>query len=100
MHPIGVAGRNVNAAKIVLAVPAAVPNCRWPKVIVHGGRTLGKADIALEIRVLHSIHRREDAIKVINLELTVAVAVKLAVIFIEPELALVLASLAESQTKD
>ena len=73
MHPIGIAGRNIHAPKIVLAVADGCAKLQVAESIVHGGRTPGKADIALEICVLQAIHRRVDAIKVINLELTVAV---------------------------
>jgi hypothetical protein len=70
MHPIGVAGGNVNAAKIVLAAPDGYAEFQVAEGVVRGGRTFGKADIALEIRVLQSIQRRNDAIEtIVNLEL-------------------------------
>lgn len=73
MHPVCVAGRNVNSAKVILAVTVRRAELQVTKdrlaVIRHGGGTGGETDIALKIRVLHPIHRRVNAVKVINLKL-------------------------------
>ena len=77
MDQIGVRGRNGDAAKIILIVSighAELQVTESELAVVQDRRGTGReTDIAFEIGKLRPVHWRINAVKIVNLELAIAV---------------------------